>query len=152
MFTDETRIGCAFMNRRLFKDVELNRQSFLLFIGFSILHLVLLLFQYDTIDWKIQWYSSVEITQGVPLYEQITRVVDGEKIWATHNLPVFFYVYASLMFIFGPSQIVGRLLLWVSTIALGLLLLLLIKPKANNEVQFLLMLYFLNPMLLIINY
>jgi len=125
-----------------------HRGSIFLFSILSGLHLILELLNLPTEDWLIQWYTAVDISRGIGMYDQTFRVVGGRWINVAYHFPVFFYVLAVVISVFGMHQVVGRIFLWISTNILGMLFLILIDFKSEQQLRLYFLLYFLNPYLL----
>lgn len=112
------------------------------------IHLVLTLLFVPSEDWLIQWYASVDIANGIPLYEQSHKVINDTWINTPYHFPVFFYTVAGLILIVGENQVFGRIFLWICTNVLFIEFLYLIKPNDSREFILVQLLYFLNPFLL----
>lgn len=141
------------------KDMTSNREiwtisSIILFISLSIFHLIISVLYYENMVWLIDWHSAVKISQGIPMYEQRGFFLyKGEEVWLPpEHFPVYFYFMALMIKIFGPRQFYGRIITWIFVVLAAFILIKIIKPQTEKELNLVNLLYFANPLLIMVNY
>ncbi|MHA2366595.1 MAG: glycosyltransferase family 87 protein [Candidatus Hodarchaeales archaeon] len=130
------------------------KKTVLIFCVLSVIHLIISTLYYHNVDWTIGWHTIVEITRGKNLYLQ--EIVFFEELEAFHGppeqFPIYYYTLAIIVMIFGTEEIIGRIFLWIFTNILAFLVIKLANPETENQLQLIIGLYFLNPILLGISY
>lgn len=116
------------------------------------LHLVVSLLELSGLDWTIQWYTSVEIARGTPLYEQGSKVIDGDVVWLPYHFPVFFYAFAAVIYVTGFRQAIGRVFLWLCTLLLAWITSEAAEPDDQEERWLIVVLFLASPHLFGIGY
>ncbi len=132
----------------------LSKRSLFLFLFISTIHLLILTIYYGGLDWLLFWRASVEITNGISYYDQNPRYL--VEYQAVHSIPfhfpLFFYILALIITIFGTVEFFGRIFLWICTNLLILAIFLIVDPKTDREFQLTSILFFVNPILGGINF
>ncbi|MHA1911145.1 MAG: glycosyltransferase 87 family protein [Candidatus Kariarchaeaceae archaeon] len=124
-------------------------------IFFLLLYLILSLLNFHFLDFEAPWFSGLEVSKGTSFYDQLDNIFDeDEKIFRSihfaHHPPVFIYVVAGIILLFGPYQLPTKIFIGLCGYLLGWLIYLLVKKWTDNELfaRVALLLSWLNPALL----